>query len=333
VAPVLYGVFSDFLSEGGNMQGRKVFLIFVLTGFLATGRAGEKGQKSGFEFLRTDIGGRPAAMGGAFTAVTGDLYGIRYNPASLVDIQDKASFTFLDHLLDMHSGFLAVNLSSLTGKGSLALSVAYTSYGELKKTDIQGTELGSFSPFDMLVSATYGLVILPELRFGVTAEFLHSKIDTYSASALSADAGLIYRIPSQDLNIGLAIQNMGTALQAFVDEKEKLPLAYRLGISKRLAHLPLLLDFDVIRYAYDESDLFGGLYWALGGEFTLSEHLLLRWGYNSRGQEENVGAASDRLSGISLGLGIRWRRFGIDYGYCDHGALGSMNHFSITMAL
>ena len=144
------------------------------------------------------------------------------------------------------------------------------------------------------------------------------------------DLGLLYRIPSQDLDVGVAVQNVGRSIDAFIDTHEKLPMTYRLGCSKRLAHLPLLLSFNLIRYAYHESDLFGGLYWALGGEFTITDYLFLRWGYNSRGQEEKMGSGNDWFTGASLGLGIRYGRYGLDYGYGSYGVLGSMNQLTLT---
>ena len=66
--------------------------------------ARSESQTTGFDFLRVDMGARPAAMGGAFVAVTTDLHGLIYNPASLLGIDDwDASFTFHDYLLDINS--------------------------------------------------------------------------------------------------------------------------------------------------------------------------------------------------------------------------------------
>jgi hypothetical protein len=120
-------------------------------------------------------------------------------------------------------------------------------------------------------------------------------------------------------------------MKAFIDEREKLPITYRLGVSKGLAHLPLLLNFNLIKYHYDDSKLSLGLYWAIGGEFTITDNFFIRWGYHSRGSEEKVGNNSDRFAGVSLGFGLFLQRYRLDYGFSSFGALGSMNTFTLTI--
>lgn len=295
--------------------------------------AGESGGEAGFDFLRTEMGARPAAMGGAFTAVVGDIHGLIYNPASLVGVRDKESvFTYLDHLLDIKSGFVGFS-KSLAGAGQLGVGVFYINYGEMRRTDPDGEDLGSFMPADFVLSVAHADSFSMGLRFGVSLKYVQSSIDQFTARGVAVDFGLIYRIPSQLLNIGLSVLNLGKSVQAFVDKLEKLPISYRVGFSKRLAHLPLLLNFNLIKYQYDESNIFWGLYWALGSEFTITKNFFLRWGYNSRGREEKVGLGSDRFAGFSLGFGIRLGEYRLDYGHSSYGTLGIMNYSTLTIPL
>jgi hypothetical protein len=71
------------------------------------------------------------------------------------------------------------------------------------------------------------------------------------------------------------------------------------------------------------------MYWALGGEFTLSQALMLRVGYNSRGVEEKAGL-DDRFSGLTGGLGIEFQRIRFDLSFENQGALGSRGQGSLT---
>ena len=312
------------------MHIRNIVIVLLLITSVFV-RAGEEETRSGFEFLRTDIGARPASMGGAFVAVVGDLHGLKYNPASLASTRDlESTFTFLDHLLDIKSGFIGFS-KSIKSTGRLGIGISYNHYGELKRTDILGDDLGTFSPYDAVFSVTYANSLIEGMSAGISLKYIYSKIDQYTAGALAADVGFIYCISRQDLNVGFSALNLGRSVQAFIEEHEKLPTSYRLGVSKKLAHLPLILNFDVIKYQYDKSSLFWGLYWALGGEFTVSDNLHLRWGYNSRGAEEKVSSDTGRFAGVSLGLGIQWERYRLDYGYSSYGALGAMNNFTITI--
>ena len=119
-------------------------------------------------------------------------------------------------------------------------------------------------------------------------------------------------------------------MRAFLNRHEKLPTSYRFGLSKRLEHLPLLLNLDLIRFQYEKSSSLGGMYWAMGGEFTLSEHVFARWGYHSRGREEKDLLGNNRFAGVSFGLGLHTRTLSIDGGFNQLGMLGSLSQFSLT---
>ncbi len=313
------------------MRALKITILLVFISTPVFLRAENGGGRSGFDFLRIDTGARPLSMGGAFVSIIGDIHGLVYNPASLVGVGDlESSFTYLNHFVDINSGFLGFN-KTLDGAGHLGIGVSYINYGEIRRTDVIGENLGSFMPVDFAFMAAYGDSLGFGLRYGVSVKYIQSKIDQYTSNAIAADIGFIYRISSQDMNIGFSVSNLGSAMKAFIDEREKLPITYRLGVSKRLAHLPLLLNFNLIKYHYDDSKLSLGIYWAIGGEFTITDHFFLRWGYHSRGSEEKVGNNSDRFAGVSLGFGLTLSKYRLDYGFSAFGALGNMNAFTLTI--
>jgi len=314
-----------------KVQTEKIKILLFLVFLPVFLQAGENGGKAGFEFLRWEIGARPTAMGGAFVSMIGDLYGLRYNPATLVGTKDmETTFTYLNSFLDFKSGFAGLS-KSVSGMGQVGIGIFYTNYGEFRRTDVGDTDMGSFTPADYVVSVTYADSLTMGLRFGASFKYIQSRIDQYTSSAVAADIGIIYRLPKENVSVGFSILNAGSALRAFVEVHEKLPTSYRLGVSERLAHLPLLLNFNLIKYQYEESSFLGGLYWALGGEFTIMERFFLRWGYNSRGREEKGGVDTYPLAGVSLGLGISYRKYRFDYGWSSYGALGNANTFTITI--
>ena len=314
-----------------QLKNHRILLMLLLC-YLPTVVMGETdGGRSGFDFLRIETGARAVGMGGAFTAMLVDIHGLAYNPVSLVGVRDMESgFTYLNYFAGMNAGFVGLN-KTMEGIGHFGIGVFYINYGEMRRTDVAGNDLGAFYPADFAITAAYADSLSFGLRFGASIRYIQSKIDEYASRALAVDLGLIYRIESQDLNIGIGVSNLGSTVDAFLDERERLPTAYRLGVSKRLAHLPLLLNLDLIKYQHEESDLFWGLYWALGGEFTITENFFLRWGYNSRGKENKVGNDSDRFAGVSLGFGIRYGKYQLDYGFSSFGAVGNMNTFTVMI--
>jgi len=285
---------------------------------------------AGFLFLRSEMGGRPAGMGGAFAAVTGDLQGVLYNPASIVSVQNHSViFHYTDHLIDISQGWVAYS-QRLPGMGQIAVSLAYMNYGEIEGIDENGLETGTFIPGDFVAAVTYGDSLVHSLYYGGTVKIIQSRIEDYTSAGIGVDFGIIYRITGQDLNIGMAVSNLGRAIDGFMDVKEPLPLTARLGLAKQLAHLPLFINLNLIQYFNNRSSTTRGFYWAAGGEFSFSENLFLRFGYNSRGQEEKVATSQDRFAGASIGFGLQFQRFRLDYALCQHGVLGSMNHIGLT---
>jgi hypothetical protein len=236
----------------------------------------------------------------------------------------------MDHLLDIKTGAVGFN-KDFQEAGQFGVGITYLNYGEIRRTDIVGDDLGSFVPSDFAFSVIYANRFRGKLHYGASIKYIQSKIDDYASSAMAVDLGIIYHNANQNLDIGFSILNLGRSIDAFVDRRESLPTSYRFGISKRLAHLPFLYSLNLIKFQHDESDLFWGLYWTMGGEFTISKNVFLRGGYHSRGSEEKIASGSSRFAGVSLGLGIRLKKYKIDYGYASYGSIGAINNFTITV--
>jgi len=279
---------------------------------------------TGFQFLRTQVGARPAGMGGAFVAIPGDVNSLFYNPAGIAALGKRtASFTYLNDLLDFNSGFIGYVHPSM-GLNNFGFSVLYKDYGQFDKMDENGQEMGTFGANSISLNATWAMVAAENLYIGATGKYIRASIENYSADAIALDAGVMYVIPKHDLTFAAGISNLGTATSAFVDTKDDLPFSMRAGFSKRLAHLPLLLSVNAYKYT-DEA-------WqaAIGGEFTLSDYVLLRLGYDFLGRKMHVDASDDTFAGAAIGLGFLWNQIKIDYSYTSYGVLGSLNRFTVS---
>ena len=303
-----------------------IIISVLMSGFNSAIAASSPG-KAGYDFLRTHVGARPSAMSGAFISMTGDIHSIYFNPAGLATIPGRlVTATYLNHVLDFQSGFLAYT-QSLPKVGQAALSINYMSYGEFDQTDVNGRKIGSFSAGSFAFSSSLARSLNDNLLAGMSAKFIYSTIDNYNSTAIAVDLGMIYQAPfMDDLQIGAGIFNLGSALTAFIDSKDPLPLNFVIGVSKKLAHLPLEYCVAVNKYIDDD------IRFSAGGEFTLTEGVYLRIGYNSLGQGLKVGADSDQYAGISLGLGLNWKNIQFDYGLSSFGAIGYLNRATFSYA-
>lgn len=307
---------------------RRFFSIILALSLTAPGvLLGSSRGTVGFSFLRTQVGARPAGMGGAFVAVPGELQGLLSNPAGVAEIEQRSAFAgYLDHVLDLKSGFVAYG-DRFRDLGSYEAAVTFMDYGKMNETDVSGLRTGrTFGAGTVVISAAGGKKFLRNVLVGVTAKYVRSYIDAYSSQALLMDAGVIVHTPVQDLDVGLAVQNVGTVMSAFVDSADALPVCFRIGAAKRLAHLPLLLSFELFKYPDDD---FQG---AIGGEFTITPRFFLRWGYTSLSRQMKVGTDADQMAGLSLGFGFVWKKYRLDYAFSSQGELGSLNRLGFSAA-
>jgi len=299
------------------MRFAAVLLVLIMAASCFAGSAGT----TGFELLRTDGSARNSALGGSQIAVGGDLQSLFANPAGLADIERPVGAAgFFKHVLDINSGSLAY-ARAVRKVGTLALGLTYFDYGDFDRANEYGQKQGQFGASDILVSAAAAREIRKNLKGGVTAKFLNSTIDSYSASALVADFGLLYHTGYKGWDVGLGAFNVGTVTSAFLSEKDDLPTAYRLGASVPLEHLPV--RFSAAGEYMDPEGIRG-----CGGlEITFSPYVSGRLGYNTIGIDQKVGLDRDALAGFSGGLGLHFRSMSFDYALTSQGEVGFLHRF------
>jgi len=288
---------------------------------------------SGFEFLRIDFNPRSSAMGGAFLGMRGDVSGILHNPAGMSYADARQfNFNYVNHFLDIGGGQAAYT-QRIPGHGQISGLISYFNYGDFEETTEFANKTGNtFGAHDIAFAVSYADVLEEMFSYGVTVKYIHSKIEMYSASALAVDMGILYEAPfEENLFFGLSLLNLGQPVSAFISTKESLPLSLRLGFTKKLAHLPLEFNF-----AFNDLNVRENNFWdrlkkfSIGGEFTLSQLIRLRLGYNNdihQGLDTGTGAG---FSGVSIGLGLQISSYRFDYGFSSFGDLGATHRVGLT---
>ena len=285
------------------------------------------GERPGFAFLNTEMSARGAALSGAMVAKIGEVHGLFHNPASLAGINGLAwSTNYLNHLLDMGGGNLMMAKS--TGIGRLGIGFATMDYGSFERLDDRGNSIGeNFGASDLLFSFGYGYQIASFISVGTNLKWASSNIDEYSANAFALDAGFVFENSDLDLTIGGGIFNLGRS-NAFITTKDPLPTNFKLGISKLLAHLPLRLNLEGIWLTY-------GNWKALAsGEIIISPNFNLVIGMNSNRLDLDTSAlGEDFFSGGSLGFGLMFDAWRVDYAITSYGGAGSIQRFGLSSSL
>ena len=286
-----------------------------------------------FDFLRLPMNARAAALGNTFLTMQDDPAVLFGNPGALGTLSGpSASVGFVKHLMDINAGY-AVYGQQYEDLGWFSAGIVYVNYGTMDETDRFSNKIGTFGASDLALSLGYGNR-MDNLYFGGAVKVIYSYIDDYSASGLAIDAGVSYHIPSEQMVLAAGVFNAGTQMSAYGSENESLPLDVRIGVGKKLEHLPLniMLNFHKLNESAD-SFFKRFAHFSIGGEFDLSDVLKARIGYNNELRDELKIENTAKLAGFSGGFGIVIANYIVDYAYNSFGEIGAMHRFSISTTL
>ncbi len=313
----------------------KTYLLIIILLLSAQMSFAGDALTSGFEFLRTDFNPRTAAMSNAFTTARGDVGSIMINPAGMAFSESNhyvANFT--KYLLDINGGMLAYS-QEVENIGILSGAIVYMDYGGIDETNEFGQKTGSsFTPSNLALVIGWADHFEKGVSYGVNFKYIFSQIQDYNASALAMDLGVIWDVPfEEDLFFGLSMQNIGSNIDQFIKTKEELPFNIRFGVSKKLAHLPLEITVSnaEVNQVSTFSDFFEKL--SIGGEFTISESVRLRLGYNNRLHTDLKTIEESDFGGLSGGIGIYVSKYRFDYSYSNYNLLGNTHRFGFSGTL
>jgi hypothetical protein len=316
------------------MKTRLLALLSGIILLLAAQSIWAQDTNTTYAFLRLDNGARSAAMAGSFVSITDDPSVIFYNPAGLGTLTSgRASFGFLKHLLDINSGYAAYG-QQFRDWGWFGIGISYINYGSFEETDVVGNRLGTFHANEFALLGGYSNLLYDVIHYGVNVKLIYSSIADSRSAALAVDIGGMYIFEGQQITIGASLLNVGRQINAYIDTREDLPLDLKIGISKRLEHLPLLINLDFHRLNESAEDFLARFRaFSVGGEFTASDALRLRFGYNNQQRQDLKIGTSAGLAGFSLGAGVFLGRYQIDYAFSSLGKVGSLNRFSVGLNL
>lgn len=288
------------------------------------------GANTGAAFLKIDTGARPAALGGAYTAVADDVNALSYNPGGLALLKKReVGATHTQWLLD--STFDFIGYAQPTAFGTFGLGVTRLTSGNTDSRDANRQTTGGYSASDTAYTLGFSRIIEDDgTRFlnigrtsvGANIKYLHSQIGPYSASGVAFDLGLTHQVHGTPLSLGFAALNVGRGMK-FLDQTDPLPLAFSAGAAYRLAGA-LQLTVDARQEVYDKrTDV------SVGSEYSLFSGFMLRAGYGSQLAHATVGTAQSPLSGLSAGFGLRFFSYRADYTFAPFGVLGNVQRISL----
>jgi hypothetical protein len=300
--------------------GRKAGLLLALS-VLACATA--QARTTGAAFLKIDTGARPAAMGGAYTAIADDINALYYNPGGLALITKRElGATHAEWVLG--SKFDFVGFGQPTSVGTFGVGLTRLATGRQEARSASGQPEGGIEAADTAYTLGYGRSlgdILPTGRtdFGVNAKRLESSIGSDKASTFAFDLGVVHKLGGRPLSLGFSVLNIGRGMR-FLDQTDPLPLTISAGGAYRLVGaFNLALD---VRHEPNARTTDVGI----GTEYAILTGFMLRAGYASLAPQ---GAGGSPLSGLGGGFGLRMGNYRADYTFTPFGALGNAQRISL----
>ena len=282
--------------------------------------AKSQGGESAFNFLRLPYSSRAAALGGSnISVVDNDLSLSMHNPALLINAADKTiDLSFMTYMSGSKVAGAAFN-KTFGERSAGAVAARYVDYGKFDGYTQDNIFTGTFRAMDMELSVMYSYLFSERWSGGVAGKFIYSQYESLNSLAIGVDLGINYYNPENDFSASLVVKNLGGQVMTFEEEHEIMPIDIQLGITKRLAHAPILLSVtltDLHRWrstdfynADGSRDNFGQLlmkHIVLGADILIGDNFYASVGYNYRMSKEL--STGKGLSGFSLGAGLHINR-------------------------
>jgi len=278
---------------------------------------------AGAQFLKLPVGARAIGMGSAYTAIADDANAIYYNVAGIAFSEKKsAEYMFSQYVANTNYHWAAFAMPISESLGSAGIGFQYFNAGNIDRTDITSAGLGTFNPSDLAVNFSYAHKILgPTEAVGINLKVINSKIDT-TATTAAVDFGVqSRRFMDGKMMLGFAVQNLGGSL-TYENTSSNLPILIKLGSGYKIQD-NWITSLDVV-FPQDNDP-----YAAVGTEYSykIQDGMSIagRFGYNSETRYVTG------FNGITVGLGLQFNMFSLDYAWMPLGDLGMTNRISLGM--
>ena len=319
-----------------------IVIIFFGLSF-SENEAVTKVATSAANWLKIDNGVRGISMGGSQVASGRGMTGAHYNPASITFIGASEFFySKSNYLADISHNTLAYG-TRLSPTDYFGLHLFYLHSGDMKvTTEAKPDGTGeTFNVTDLSLRLIYGRQLTDRLRIGGALKYIRENIFTAHMQSFVFDLGSNFETGIYGFILGMSVSNFGPDVQfhgegleivvsdttardgklAKITKKFSIPLTFRLGIHKDVlggddeSTSRLTVSADAINPI--DYTVYGGI----GLEYAWRDMAFIRGGTK----------LFHDTAGLSLGGGLKWSMFVVDYAYVNYGILEETHQFGISL--
>ena len=331
------------------------FCLSAMTAMLCLTAAAQ----SVYEFASIPASARVAALGGVPLAITEPDLGIAAtNPAFLPYIENqKVAADYVNYISDISIGHASYCFTNSRVPGTMAVGIQYLNGGRNTRYDVYGNEAGSFSTNEYAFHLSYGRRFDSCFAIGATLKPVLSFVAGYSSVGLMADISASYSFNDGRTATSAMLRNAGSQLTAYNEHYGRVPFEVLIAVSHQLEHAPFRLSVvlqqlqkyrlnadsdnpaepgseverdNITLPSFADNILRHCIF---GVEAFPGKPVNLRAGFNYQRRQELTLKDAPGLAGISLGFGLRLKRFSVEYAHARYTLAGSSNHFSVVVNL
>lgn len=334
---------------------KKLFIVLLV--LFCTDSFSQIGGKYVYQFLNLVTSPRQAALGGK--TVTIHDYDVNqgiFNPATInPEMDNRLSVNYGSYFGEVTYGTAAYAYTYDRHVQTFHASVSYVNYGNFDGYDENGQQTAEFTGSDIAVSFGYAFNIpWTDIYLGANGKLISSTLESYNSFGAAVDIGALYIDDRNDINIALAIRNVGFQIKPYQDTNEKLPMEIVAGVSQSLENVPIrwhltLENLQQWNIAFSnpnraEGSLDGGSteekvgffnnalrHVIVGAELFPEKSFSVRLGYNFRRAEELRIVDQRNFSGISAGFGLRFNNVRFDYSYSKYTSDSNTSLFGLMI--
>jgi hypothetical protein len=337
-------------------HSRTCFAAFGLVGTLAA--SAQQGGQAVFRVLDIPSSARIAALGGSPVAVLdNDLNLGLFNPALLnEEMKQQVALSYMPYLAGINLGYSSYCHHFDSVGITTSASVQYIDYGPFRRRDETGADLGTFRPGEYVVQLGGSHAVDSLFRVGVNLKFIHSQLDTYSASGIAWDIGGVFEKKALGLTVAGMLRNIGLMTKTYVGEKEDLPFQLQLSSTFKFKHAPFRIGLSVdnlqqwdLTYVdpnqaaqvdpttgeavVDKVTTAEKALWHIvpNAEVIFGKNFMLRFGYNYKRRQELNLPEKPGLTGMSLGIGLKVSKLHLSYGFAQFYPGSATNTISLAV--
>ena len=299
------------------------------------------GQRAGIstaQFLKIGVGGRAAALGESFIAISDDASALYWNPAGLAQFtKNQIMFSHNIWVVDINHDFIGA-VYHLDSDNTFGASLTAVTMEDMPvTTEFAPFGTGEYFGFsDIALSISYARKMTQQFSIGGTVKYIEETLDKLKMRGVMIDLGTYYRTGLGSTRFAVTVSNFGAELApdgevVLVGDRKNSewqsfapPTIFRIGFAfEPFENEEHKVTTSIqLNHPNDNSENV-----VAGAEYSWNKLLFVRGGYKFNVDEQNYSF------GTGLQVPISIAEFTLDYAFANFERLGSVHRFSINLGL